>query len=313
VGEQAGGGAGARQRQQYGGDDLESGEQHGLEHSFGEGGGVGGGGGRVADGGPRGGHDERCRHGRDGGPAGEGGGQGAGGQRDAVAGEALGEPASAGGQAARQGPLGPAELGGGVLARLALQVAQDDRRAVLVGQGLQLTVEHGQQVAPDDLLEDVHGSHHGRLPFLRAPAGAEGLRLAGRAAGDAVEPVGELLARADGGGLGGQDEEGGLEGVLGVLAVSGDAQAGAEHHRAVPPHQRREGRLVAGRDERLQQEGVGARPVVAEAVGVAQAVEDSAHGAGGHGGRSVAGRRSSFLSIAGNRGGASSFFLRRQT
>ena len=76
-----------------------------------------------------------------------------------------------------------------------------------------------------------------------------------------------------GGGLAGQDEEGGLEGVLRVVEVAQYAPADAQHHRRVPPHQRREGRLVTVTGEAIQQERVGQvvrGPAAADGADVAQ-------------------------------------------
>jgi hypothetical protein len=70
-----------------------------------------------------------------------------------------------------------------------------------------------------------------------------------------VEPGGDLLAAHDRGGLPRQDQERGLEGVLGVVGIAEDASAGAQHHRPVPAHQLGErllGGLVAPRQESFE-------------------------------------------------------------
>jgi hypothetical protein len=66
-----------------------------------------------------------------------------------------------------------------------------------------------------------------------------------KAVGDAVQETWQRGGVADGGGPAGQDEEGGLEDVLGVLLVAQRPPADAPDMGAVPGHQRREGRLVA--------------------------------------------------------------------
>jgi hypothetical protein len=53
--------------------------------------------------------------------------------------------------------------------------------------------------------------------------------------------------------LAGEDQKGSLKGVLGVVVVTQDAFADAHDHRAVPPHERLECRLVASVDENFQQ------------------------------------------------------------
>ncbi len=57
--------------------------------------------------------------------------------------------------------------------------------------------------------------------------------------------------------LAGQDEEGGLEGVLGEVAIGKELAADAEYHRAVPHHQGGEGGLVATVVEPLDELAVG--------------------------------------------------------
>ena len=76
---------------------------------------------------------------------------------------------------------------------------------------------------------------------------------------DAVEPVAQQVGIADRARLPSQDQEDGLEGVFGVVAVAQELTADTEHHRAVPRHQGREGRLagVALRGEPLQELPVG--------------------------------------------------------
>src|SRR5262249_57789946 len=50
-----------------------------------------------------------------------------------------------------------------------------------------------------------------------------------------------------------EDEEGGLKSVLGGVGVAQQPATDAQHHRAVPAHQRRERRLVALAGEAAQQ------------------------------------------------------------
>jgi hypothetical protein len=74
--------------------------------------------------------------------------------------------------------------------------------------------------------------------------------------GNPVEPTGNGLTLADRTGPPRQDEECGLERILGVVLVAEDLTANAQHHRPVSLDQRREaglGRLIATRDEPLQE------------------------------------------------------------
>jgi hypothetical protein len=109
----------------------------------------------------------------------------------------------------------------------ALQVAQHDRHPVLLGQPPQLPVEQRSQVEPDVSLQRRGLGHVSHLPFPGAPAGGNRPGLQGGAAGDAVQPVADQLAGHDRGRPAGEDEEGGLEGVLGVLLVGQHAAADA--------------------------------------------------------------------------------------
>jgi hypothetical protein len=64
----------------------------------------------------------------------------------------------------------------------------------------------------------------------------------------------------DGCGLADQDEEGGLETVLGIVNIAQDAPAHTEDHGPMPAHQRREGRLIPALNKQVQQIAV-ANPV----------------------------------------------------
>ena len=72
------------------------------------------------------------------------------------------------------------------------------------------------------------------------------------------------------------------------MAVAEDAAADAQHNRPVPPHQRREGRLVPLRDEALQQLAVGHPGVVVEKQRLAEVPQNIASVAALHVARSVA-------------------------
>jgi hypothetical protein len=73
-----------------------------------------------------------------------------------------------------------------------------------------------------------------------------------------VKPAGQRILPGQRGGPAGQDEEGRLEGVLGVLLVAQDVPAHAKDHRAVPAHQDGKGCLVAHNGKLLDQGPVGA-------------------------------------------------------
>ena len=75
-----------------------------------------------------------------------------------------------------------------------------------------------------------------------------------------MEPGAERVADPERPRLADQDQEGGLEGVLGVVRVAEDAPADAQDHRPVPLDQGREGqlgRLAAPGREPLEELAVG--------------------------------------------------------
>jgi len=73
---------------------------------------------------------------------------------------------------------------------------------------------------------------------------------------DPVEPAGEPARGRDGRGLVREDEEGGLERILGVRPIAQHPQADGEDHRPVPADEEFERGLVAGGDEPGEQFGV---------------------------------------------------------
>jgi hypothetical protein len=77
------------------------------------------------------------------------------------------------------------------------------------------------------------------------------------AGGDAVEPGGQRRPVADRRRPAEQDEERGLEGVVGVGGVAEHPPADAEHHRPVPADEHLERGPVAGGEEPAQQLRVG--------------------------------------------------------
>src|SRR5262249_17801006 len=81
----------------------------------------------------------------------------------------------------------------------------------------------------------------------RGPAGFHGY-----AVGDPVQPVGDRALLADGAGLFGEDEEGGLERVLRVLLVPQEVPADAQDERAVARQQGGERGLILLGAEGLQ-------------------------------------------------------------
>jgi hypothetical protein len=86
-----------------------------------------------------------------------------------------------------------------------------------------------------------------------APPGGGALRVLRHAIGDPVQEAGQRLLFVDGAGLLGQQEEGSLEGVFGVLEGLELPAANAEDQWAVPPDEGGEGPLVVSGEEVLEQ------------------------------------------------------------
>ena len=93
--------------------------------------------------------------------------------------------------------------------------------------------------------------------------------------GYTVEPVAHQRPRDHRAGLAHQDQEGRLEGILGVGLVAEHAAADAQYHRPVPPHQGFEGRLVTLTDVALEQLGIEQARAVGQQGNSAQAVDST--------------------------------------
>ena len=109
--------------------------------------------------------------------------------------------------------------------------------------------EDGLQLTQGSLRHRLLGRPGGRLPFVLLPPGVSRPRLQGRAVRYAVQPAARCLPGDDRARLASEDEEGRLEGVLGVVPVPQDAAADTPDHRAVPPDQGRKGVPIPLRDK----------------------------------------------------------------
>jgi hypothetical protein len=87
--------------------------------------------------------------------------------------------------------------------------------------------------------------------------GGLGPGLERHAVSHAVQPAGQGSVPAQAAQVLGEDEEGGLEGVLGVLGVLQDAPADAVDHRAVALHHGVKRRLVPGGKDPFDEVPVG--------------------------------------------------------
>jgi hypothetical protein len=71
--------------------------------------------------------------------------------------------------------------------------------------------------------------------------------------GDPIEPVGQQFSGRDDGGLPGEDEEGGLKSILGIVVMTEHTTAHAPDQRAMPIHEGCERRFVTAGGEPTQQ------------------------------------------------------------
>ena len=75
--------------------------------------------------------------------------------------------------------------------------------------------------------------------------------------GHAVQPVADLCSGPDGRRLADEDEESGLERILGVVVIAQNTAADAPDHSGMPAHEHFESRCVLPAEEALQQLPIG--------------------------------------------------------
>src|SRR5262245_7393965 len=97
------------------------------------------------------------------------------------------------------------------------------------------------------------GSARHRLTLLRSALESRDFGPQCRLVSDAVQPVGDHLARPNGSGLLYEHEKRGMKSILGPVMLAQHPAANAEHHRPMPAHQSFERRLIARIDKRLQE------------------------------------------------------------
>lgn len=147
----------------------------------------------------------------------------------------------------------PAELIGGLPMSLALQLAEDDGDAVLLGLAAQLLVKPFDQVVALILGQGRRFPHLRHLAFPRAPPRPQRSRLQGRLVRDPVEPVAELLAWRDRRRLASQNEERRLQRILGVVVIPQHAATDAPDHRTVAVDRHRKDGVLPASQETLQE------------------------------------------------------------
>ncbi len=149
--------------------------------------------------------------------------------------------------------------------REALEVAEDHRQAERTRQPPDLVVQRLGLLTRQDRSFGRAGRTRAGIPqrvdiLDLAAAATPDPGLPRRAQGHPVEPVAQQVGVADRAGLARQDEEDGLEGVLGVVSVAQELPANAQHHRAMAGYERGEGGLadgIAAGDESIEELAVG--------------------------------------------------------
>ncbi len=125
----------------------------------------------------------------------------------------------------------------GLRARLVFQITQEKGNPVLLGQAAQLLVEQELQVIQLVILPRFEVGHFRHLPFSGLPLRCGRPRLQRRLVRHPMQPVDDHFSGHDGSRLADEDEEGSLEGVLGVVVVVEDPAAHSPHHRTMALHE----------------------------------------------------------------------------
>jgi hypothetical protein len=159
-------------------------------------------------------------------------------------------------QASPQRAVRDAEPAGRGLLRLAFETAENQRLAVARRQSGNLLIEERKKFARCHLVQDADCFRTASV-LRGGVASCFRLSLERQPGCHRVEPAGDRVAPLDEAGLSGQNQEGGLEDVFGVLLVSQRPLASSPHHRAVPRDQGGEGRLVMPVHIEAQQLAVG--------------------------------------------------------
>jgi hypothetical protein len=161
------------------------------------------------------------------------------------------------------------------LARLSLQIAQDNDDSILVRQPAQFLVKEPSQICPKLFRHGFCLGHVDYLPLSRPPSGGCPSGLQCRLVSHPVEPIGHHLPRHDRGRLADEDKEGRLKGVLGVVMAEKTA-ADSPDHGAVALHQSREGSVVPLLDEPLQECSIAKSRPISPKHSLAKVLDDPA-------------------------------------
>jgi hypothetical protein len=179
------------------------------------------------------------------------------GERDAAPGQPVAQQLARPGQPAARRRLAPLEVVGGLLIGHLLEVAEHDRPAEPVGEPVDLLVDRRGGIVVTGAGGDRIPGTLGRAAFLVAATGGVRPELERDPPRHAMQPAADGALDPDRSGLARQQEEGGLEGVVGIVGVVEHAAADGQDHRPMPTDQRLEGQLIAVGHVTFQQPGVG--------------------------------------------------------
>ncbi|MCI0463623.1 MAG: hypothetical protein L0Z62_42355, partial [Gemmataceae bacterium] len=117
------------------------------------------------------------------------------------------------------------ERAGRLAGAAVFQTAQDERLAQTRGELGDLRIDEDLQLLPGGAQGRVAGRDGMSLLLVSALAGGGPACVGGHAMGNSVKPAGQGCLLADASRLPGQDQEGGLERILGVVRVAQRAPA----------------------------------------------------------------------------------------
>src|SRR6516225_5091674 len=262
AGDEPGAGSQENQREKSNENRFQFGNEHGLDNSLSKGGGLRGDGaghsrgmGRSCDGPDRGGTKGKRQGGLT--DAGITHPPKRGGQGNATPGQPGAEDFPAAVEAAPEHANAPAELVGSLIPGSALNTAKEQGSPVLVGKAIQFFFQNPLRFPIRDILAGsrLRNIQQGSLPAEAADASQT--QLAGSAEGNAVQPAGQGFTLPDCFRLAGQDQKGGLESVLRILAMAKHPPANAQDHGPVALHQQCERRMVLAGEISIQEMMVG--------------------------------------------------------
>ena len=148
-------------------------------------------------------------------------------------------------------------LDGRFVHRLPFEVTQDDQGSQTLGQAVDFMVKDLLQFflfrSGGGLGRRGNFCRGGQAPFPGCLPGALAAKGQGCAVSHFVEPTGDGIALLDAAGPAREDQNGGLESVLGIVRVTEDALANAEYQTCMPPEEQLESGLVPTGNETLEE------------------------------------------------------------